>query len=228
MGGVKGIFHPHFSNFQLFKDLGFNYVEVSLGIGILDFENLAIVLDQAHALGLNVFLNPGFDQNFINAYYFLKNARVHPDDIIFICDEPNDRKIPKKDVDRWARLSKHFFPKNKTMLTLTASAPWAYANLTDIAAIDYYGPLKWIDRFKLDLKVKMMKKVHKGQVFGIPPVRNSMSEMLEYFELWQRMKADGILWYSATPEQEKPPWFPGNLADTRMAQEALKIANGRT
>jgi len=225
---MKGIFHPHWKDFGLCRSLGFTHVEVALGIGYQTYSELTYALEKCREAGLNAFINPGFDRNAEEAMNFLRMAPINENDIIFLCDEPNDRKIPRSQIAQWADLvekekSIPFF--TKTMITLTASKPWEYANLTDIVSVDYYRDYKKLDLFLLGLKMCFLRHIHHGKVFGIPGVKGSPAFLWEQYKFWKKCQVDGILWYSWTPDQEQPPWFPKSLDQLPEIAETLKLIN---
>lgn len=235
---IKGIFHPHWKDFEFCKKLGFTHVEIAIGVHYQNYSEMKYALEKCHQAGLNAFINAGFDKTELGSneewdvIKFLQSLDFHESDLIFICDEPNDRKISKNKIKHWVKIIdlNNDIRCKKTLITLTASEPWQYANLTNIVAIDYYRDYKKFDLFMLWLKMKYLRRKHKGQIFGIPGIKGPPEFLQQQYEFWKKCKVDGLIWYSFTPDQDSTnsiPWLPGQLDSLPLHSEVIRNLNAR-
>lgn len=226
---IRGLYHPSPVDYSFYKSIGFTHMEVSVNAYPGNSEKLQETLDRVHFAGLFGIVDFGMfnDQN--KAIEFLKNCHLHDEDILMICDEPNIKNIPPGSIVMANGLLNKICPRNKTMITLSWIKDFhGYDDVCNFIGLDYYK--SFYDLWSLavfTIKVKLFEsKNHASQIVAVPAIRFSPGHIKRQSWYWRNILGTrNFIWYSATPDQENPPWADFDLSRLHEETKALQKIN---
>ena len=213
---IRGLYHTPLSSLELCKDMGFTHTHLLLENGMGE-EFYA----KAHALGLHCLISEG--KVGMTLVQFLAGREPCPECLIAMPDEPNLRNIKPQVVKAISDTFRALGWQTFCALSFIRSYR-GYENVASHIGFSQYEDWTTWRRLKMLVRLELFRIKSKAKILAIMPVKPG--KLVGHWRWWVKwIKPDGVMWYSATPTQESPPWSDKDLIDDIDSQHLLKSFN---